>query len=180
MVKRDKEMKKLSYNFILYCTILISGTLHAQRYHAIVNPGESIQAAIEAAPEKPKEPYIILIKNGIYNEKVIIDRPNIVLVGENRDSTRLIRAELASKILIREYKGRPAGNGVIILQEGADDCIISCMTVYNNYGSTVEATTAHQISIFGHAMIWHDGRGNYDKKLVITNSHFDSKSSPVK
>ena len=113
------------------------------------------------------------------------------------------------------------------------------MTVYNNYGSTVEETTAHQMAIYGRAtrtivincnvwadgndalslwapdsngmyyhadldlrcpgvdflcprgwcyatrctfygdgraMIWHDGRGDYDKKLVITHSHFDSKS----
>jgi hypothetical protein len=25
------------------------------------------------------------------------------------------------------------GNGVIVLQEGADDCVISGLTVYNNY-----------------------------------------------
>ena len=218
--------------------MLISNTLHAQRYQAIVSPGVSIQAAIEAAPEKPVKPYVILVKNGIYKEKVIINKPNIVLVGENRDSTRIIYAELSSKRTMKEYKGKPVGNGVIVLQEGADDCIISGMTVYNNYGSTVEPTTAYQMAIFGtatrtiiincnvwadgndalslwakengmyyhadlnlrcpgvdflcprgwcyatrctfygdgRALIWHDGRGNYDKKLVITDSHFDSKS----
>ena len=232
-------MKKRTFIFLLCCTLLLCGTSYAQRHHATVSPGESIQAAIEAAPESSGEPYVILIKNGIYNEKVIIDRPNIVLVGENRDSTRLIFAELSGKRTIREYKGRPVGNGVIVLQEGADDCIISGMTVYNNYGTTVEETTAHQMSIFGRAtrtivincnvwadgndalslwapegngmyyhadldlrcpgvdflcprgwcyatrctfygdgraLIWHDGRGDYDKKLVITDSHFDSKS----
>jgi len=211
---------------------------HSKHYDAIVNKGESIQAAIEAAPQQPTEPYIILIKNGIYHEKVIIDRPNIVLLGESREKTRIEYAELSSKRTIKSYKGKYAGNGVIVLQKGADDCIISRMTVYNNYGSTVEATTSHQMSIFGqgnrtiiincnvladgndalslwgpedgmyyhadlylkcpgvdflcprgwcyatrcsfygdgHAMIWHDGRGNIDKKLVITNSHFDSKT----
>ncbi|MDD2299823.1 MAG: pectate lyase [Fermentimonas sp.] len=208
-------------------------------YDAIVSPGETIQAAIESAPENPEESYVILIKNGIYNEKVIIDRPNIVLVGENRDSTRVIHAELAGNISIKEYKGQRVGNGVIVLLEGADDCIISGLTVYNNYGSTVEETTSHQMSVFGRAtrtivinsnvwadgndalalwapegngmyyhadldircpgvdilcprgwcyatrisiygdgraLIWHDGRSDYDKKLVITDSHFDSKS----
>ncbi len=211
---------------------------HSKLYNAIVSDGESIQAAIEAAPQHPTEPYIILIKNGTYNEKVIIDRPNIVLLGESRENTRLVYAELSSKRSIQKYKGQPVGNGVIILQKGADDCIISGMTIYNNYGSTVEATTAHQMSIYGQAtrtivincnvwadgndalslwgpedgmyyhadlnlrcpgvdflcprgwcyatrctfygdgraMIWHDGRGNIDKKLVITDSHFDSKS----
>lgn len=231
-------MERIIYNVIFCYAMLICGTSYAQRYQAVVSPGKSIQAAIEAAPETPKKPYVILIKNGIYNEKVIVDKPNIVLVGENRDSTRFIYAELSGKRTIKEYKGKPVGNGVIVLQEGADDCIISGITVYNNYGSTVEQTTSHQMSIFGQAtrtivincnvwadgndalalwapegngmyyhadldlrcpgvdflcprgwcyatrctfygdgraLIWHDGRGNYDKKLVITDSHFDSK-----
>jgi hypothetical protein len=231
-------MKRIIYSMIFCCAMLVCGISYAQRYQAVVSPGKSIQAAIEAAPETPKKPYVIQIKNGIYNEKVIIDKPNIVLVGENRDSTRIIYPELSGKRTIKEYKGKPVGNGVIVLQEGADDCIISGMTVYNNYGSTVEPTTAHQMSIFGQAtrtivincnvwadgndalslwakegngmyyhadldlrcpgvdflcprgwcyatrctfygdgraLIWHDGRGNYDKKLVITDSHFDSK-----
>ena len=209
-------------------------------FDAIVKPGQSIQAAIEKAPEKPAQPYKILIKKGTYQEKVIIDRPNIVMVGEHRDSTIIVLAELSKTRTIKEYKGKPVGNGVIVLQEGADDCVISGLTVYNNYGTTVEpGNTSHQMSIFGratrtivinsnvwadgndalslwapegngmyyhsdlylrcwgvdflcprgwcyatrcrfegdgHALIWHDGRGDRSKKLVITNSTFDAKS----
>ena len=208
-------------------------------FDAVVLPGQSIQAAVERAPEHPEVPYKILILKGNYNEKVIIDRPNIVLVGEDRDETVLTLAELSSRQQIRQYKGKPVGNGVIVLQEGADDCVISGLTVYNNYGSTVEPTTAHQMAIYGRAtrtivincrvwadgndalslwapggdgmyyhadldlrcpgvdflcprgwcyatrctfygdgraMIWHDGRGDSDKKLVITNSRFDAAS----
>lgn len=232
-----KAMKIRIFSLVLCCTLLQCVFLQAQRYQAIVLPGASIQAAIEAAPAKPEKPYVILIKNGIYKEKVIIDRPNIVLIGENRDSTRIVFAELSGKRTIKEYKGKPVGNGVIVLQEEANDCVISRMTVYNNYGSTVEPTTAHQMAIYGtatrtiiincnvwadgndalslwakengmyyhadldlrcpgvdflcprgwcyatrcsfygdgRALIWHDGRGNYDKKLVITDSRFDSK-----
>lgn len=208
-------------------------------FDVVVKPGESIQAAVEKAPAIPADPFKILILKGNYNEKVIIDRPNIVLVGEDKDETVLTYAELSSKRTVREYKGREVGNGVIVLQEGADDCIISSLTVYNNYGTTVEETTAHQMAIFGRgtrtivincrvwadgndalslwapesggmyyhadldlrcrgvdflcprgwcyatrcsfygdgmAMIWHDGRGDPDKKLVITNSTFDAAS----
>ena len=135
-------------------------------FDAIVNNGESIQAAIEQAPQKPATPYKILIKKGTYNQKVIIDRPNIVLVGEQRDSTTIVLAELSKTRTIKEYKGQPVGNGVIVLQEGADDCIISGLTVYNNYGTTVEpGNTAHQMSIYGRATrtiiinsnVWADG-----------------------
>ncbi len=207
-------------------------------FDAVVNPGESIQAAIEKAPATPASPYKIFIKKGTYNQKVIIDRPNIVLVGEQRDSTILVLAETAKTQKIKEYHGKPVGNGVIVLQDGADDCVISGLTVYNNYGTTVENTTTHQMAIFGRgtrtiiinsnvwadgndalslwapesggmyyhadlylrcpgvdflcprgwcyatrcrfygdgrAMIWHDGRGDKTKKLVITNSQFDAK-----
>lgn len=207
-------------------------------FDAIVNPGESIQAAIEEAPSSPTKPYKIYIKKGTYNQKVIIDRPNIVLVGEQRDSTIIVLAETAKTRAITEYHGKPVGNGVIVLQEGADDCVISGLTVYNNYGTTIENTTTHQMAVFGRAtrtivinsniwadgndalslwapegngmyyhadlylrcpgvdflcprgwcyatrcrfygdgraIIWHDGRGDQAKKLVITNSQFDAK-----
>lgn len=210
-----------------------------QGFDAVVMPGQSIQAAVEGAPKQPSEPYKILILKGEYNEKVIIDRPNIVLVGEDREETFLHYAELSSRRTVREYRGKSVGNGVIVLLEGADDCVISGLTVYNDYGSTVEPTTAHQMAIYGRgtrtivincriwadgndalslwapdsggmyyhadlelrcpgvdflcprgwcyatrcsfygdgrAMIWHDGRGDESKKLVITNSRFDAAS----
>lgn len=207
-------------------------------FNAVVNPGQSIQAAIEKAPAQPTEPYKILVRKGTYNQKVIIDRPNIVLVGEQRDSTVIVLAETAKTRKVKEHNGKEVGNGVIVLLEGADDCVISGLTVYNNYGTTVENTTTHQMAIFGRAtrtivtncnvwadgndalalwargeggmyyhadlalrcpgvdflcprgwcyatrctfygdgraIIWHDGRGDKSKKLVITNSTFDAK-----
>lgn len=206
-------------------------------FDVIVKPGQSIQAAIEKAPAKPEKPFKILVKKGTYTEKVIIDRPNIVLVGESKDSTILVIAETAKTNKIPEYKGKPTGNGVLVLQEGADDCVISGLTIYNNYGTVVEpGNTTHQMAVFGRAtrtiiinsniyadgndalslwakdggmyyhadlnlrcpgvdfmcprgwcyatrcnfygdgraLIWHDGRGDKSKKLVITNSSFDA------
>ncbi len=217
-------------------------TVDSSLFDAVVHAGESIQAAIEQAPEHSAQPYKILIRKGIYNQKVIIDRPNIVLVGENRDSTVIRRAETAATNDVRSYRGRKVGNGVVVLLEGADDCLISGLTVYNDYGTTVELTTTHQMAIAGRAtrtivincnvwadgndalalwapqsngmyyhadldlrcpgvdflcprgwcyatrcrfygdsraIIWHDGRGDRSKKLVITNSVFDA-ASPTK
>lgn len=59
----------------------------------MVKPGENIQKAIEKAPEHPDKLFVILVKNGAYRQKVIIDKPNIVLLGENRDSVRIIYPE---------------------------------------------------------------------------------------
>ncbi|MBR1768699.1 MAG: pectate lyase, partial [Prevotella sp.] len=111
---------------------------NAADFDAVVNPGDSIQLAIEKAPATPEKPFKILIRKGTYNQKVIIDRPNIILVGEDKDSTILILAETRDTQEITEYHGKSVGNGVIVLQEGADDCIISGLTVYNNYGTVVD------------------------------------------
>ncbi len=207
-------------------------------FDAVVHAGERIQAAIEKAPAHPTKPYKIFICKGTYREKVIIDRPNIVLVGEQRDSTMLVMAETAKTQTIREYHGKRVGNGVLVLQEGADDCVISGLTIYNNYGTVVEpGNTTHQMAVLGRAtrtiiinsniwadgndalslwasdggmyyhadlflrcpgvdflcprgwcyatrcrfygdgraILWHDGRGDPAKKLVVTNSVFDAK-----
>mgnify|MGYP001943191261 CR=1 FL=1 len=134
-------------------------------FDAVVNAGERIQDAIAKAPEQGTQPFKILVRKGTYNEKVIIDRPNIVLVGEQRDSTRIVYAELRSKMKEQTWNGKPVGPGVITLLENADDCVISGLTVYNNYGTTVEKTTAHQFAIYGRATrtivincnVWADG-----------------------
>ncbi len=122
-------------------------------FDVVVHPGESIQAAIEQAPQCPDyaKPFKVFIEKGVYNEKVIIDRPNIVLVGEDRDNTIITWAETRDSQKVKEYKGKPVGIGVVVLQEGADDCLISGLTIYNNYGTTVENTTTHQMSVFGRA-----------------------------
>ena len=208
-------------------------------FDAIVTAGQSIQAAIEQAPQQPEKPFKILIRKGLYEQKVIIDRPNIVLVGEDRDSTIIRLAELSSKPVVKEYHGREVKHGVVELLEGADDCVITGLTIYNNYGTTVEKTTSHQFAVYGratrtiiinsniwsdgndalslwapngngmyyhadlylrclgvdflcprgwcyatrcrfegdgHAIIWHDGRGDPSKKLVIVDSKFDALS----
>ena len=207
-------------------------------FDAVVHAGERIQDAIDKAPAKPEKLYKIFLCKGTYNQKVIIDRLNIVLVGEQRDSTIIVLAETEDTRTVKEYHGQPVHHGTLVLQEGADDCVISGVTVYNNYGTVVEpGNTKHQMAVYGRgtrtiiinsniwadgndalslwaqdggmyyhadlfircpgvdflcprgwcyatrcrfygdgrALIWHDGRGDKDKKLVITNSEFDAK-----
>lgn len=121
-------------------------------FDVIVHPGERIQAAIEKAPEKPVKPFKIFIQKGTYQQKVVIDRPNIVLVGEQRDSTIITLAETDETNTLREYRGQPVHHGVVVLQEGADDCVISGLTIYNSYGTTVEpGNTKHQMAVYGRA-----------------------------
>ena len=135
-------------------------------FDVVVNAGERIQDAIEKAPLKPVRPFKIFIRKGLYQQKVIIDRPNIVLVGEDRDSTCIVLAETEDTRIVKEYHGQPVHHGVVVLQEGADDCVISGLTIYNNYGTVVEpGNTKHQMAVYGrgtrtiviNSNIWADG-----------------------
>ena len=135
-------------------------------FDAVVKAGERIQDAIEKAPLKPVRPFKIFIRKGLYQQKVIIDRPNIVLVGEDRDSTCIVLAETEDTRTVKEYHGQPVHHGVVVLQEGADDCVISGLTIYNNYGTVVEpGNTKHQMAVYGrgtrtiviNSNIWADG-----------------------
>ncbi len=122
-----------------------------KRFDAVVDRGGSIQQVLEQAPDNSAKPYTILVKKGIYHEKVIIDKPNIVLVGEDKDSVIIVGAEAGRYRMLKEYKGKPVGAGIVLLTEKANDCVISGVTVINNYGTTVQPTTTHQFAVFGKA-----------------------------
>lgn len=84
---------------IIFSLIFISScaTQPYAGYDAVVNASiktsarnfTSIQAALDAAPAVTKKPYRIFITPGDYYEKLIIAKPNIRLVGENKNSTRI-------------------------------------------------------------------------------------------
>lgn len=57
----------------------------------------SIQQAIDDAPDND-QPYVIYIQNGTYHEKLHITRPNIYLIGEDREQT-IITAITANSML---------------------------------------------------------------------------------
>lgn len=49
----------------------------------------TVGAALSAAPDSSIAPFVVLIRNGRYHEKLSIDKANITLRGESRDSTIL-------------------------------------------------------------------------------------------
>lgn len=53
----------------------------------------TVQAAIDAAPESSKKPWIIFIKNGSYEEQVIIskNKPHIHLIGQDKNKQSMVR-----------------------------------------------------------------------------------------
>jgi pectinesterase len=108
----------------------------------------SIQAALNFIRPERARPTIIFIRNGTYHEKLYITKNNLTLVGEDRDSTKIIYPELRED-WARDHCGSDWGAGVVNIDTGVADIAIRNLTVYNNYGSLHGVFNKHQFAIRG-------------------------------
>jgi pectin methylesterase-like acyl-CoA thioesterase len=76
-----------TFNFVYLADydILVDGTYAGGETD--VPTYTTVQAAIDSVPFENSEPVVIFIKNGTYNERVVIDEPNISLIGEDSENT---------------------------------------------------------------------------------------------
>lgn len=152
-------MKRLVIILFLFFTCSHSA-LSKERANIIVaqdGSGQfrSIQDALNSLPQKSEQRVVILIKNGIYHEKIFITKSNIALVGENRDSTQIIFAELRTK-WTKAPNNRPDdtlsdadwGAAVVNIASGVTDITFANLTVHNNYGS-LYGDHSHQFAVRG-------------------------------
>jgi len=108
-----------------------------------------IQDAIDSVPADNKQNVIILIRNGVYKEKLFITKSFITLVGEDRDSTRIIYAQLRTQINKTPLDMRwDWGTAVINIDSFVTDITLANLTVHNNYGSLYN-DEGHQFAIRG-------------------------------
>jgi pectinesterase len=106
-----------------------------------------IQDALDSVPIDNKQNIIIFIRNGVYHEKLFITKSFITLVGEDRDSTCIIYAELR-KNWTAEHNGSDWGAAVINIDSLATDITLANFTVHNNYG-TLHNDESHQFAVRG-------------------------------
>ena len=107
----------------------------------------SIQEALNAVPRNNSSNVLILVRNGIYREKLYVQKSNVTLVGEDRDSTRIVYAELR-KNWNKEHDGSDWGSAVINIDSTVTDLTLANLTVYNDYGS-LYGSHDHQFTIKG-------------------------------
>lgn len=116
----------------------------------------SIQAAINSLPDSATTPRIIHINKGRYNEKIFLAKHNIVLEGEDRDSTRIVQS-----IARDEWRcEHPDDWGVATLNLNGNDITLKNLTVINDYGYTQKEPRIVACKI--------DSGG---KRVVTSNSH---------
>ncbi|HBF28401.1 MAG TPA: hypothetical protein DDW73_02010 [Rhizobium sp.] len=62
---------------------------NADEGHA-ARPYSTLEEALDAAPEASARPWVIALGPGDYREKLTVTKPNIVLVGSGKDTTRIV------------------------------------------------------------------------------------------
>ena len=74
--------------FTAFSAVILLSCAHisTNTYDATATPESTLQLAIDAAPNSTN-PYKIFLKRGVYHEKLTITKPNIHLIGEDRENT---------------------------------------------------------------------------------------------
>jgi pectinesterase len=91
----------------------------------------SIQDAINSLSDSATKPRTIVIKNGIYKEKISLKKTNIILQGESKDET-IITTAIARDIFRCENID---DWGVATINVAANDISLKNLTVINSYGN---------------------------------------------
>jgi pectinesterase len=121
--------------FNLSCT-----TINAKKYHAIVSQHkisshvavyETIQAAINAAPQHPQTPFRIFITAGNYNEKIVITKNNLQLTGAGKNKTRISYSDYAGKLHASGEMLTTYGTASVLVK--ASDVRIENLTIENDF-----------------------------------------------
>ena len=124
-------MTKIILTFVLL--FLFIGLSHAEGHSDIVvdcqgtGDFKTITEAVDALSMYPYQRTVIFIKNGVYNEKIRIDKNYITLRGESRDST-IIRFNIPREAWNKNKDH--IGPGVINIE--GDDCILDNLTIANS------------------------------------------------
>lgn len=89
---------------VLIWVFHLSGDIRSQNYDFVVasdGTGDflTLQEAINAVPDFRKKRTVIFIKNGVYNEKLILpaSKTNVTFIGENKYKTVVTHDDYASK-----------------------------------------------------------------------------------
>jgi pectinesterase len=149
---RDGElMRRLCCPVLLWMVLATAGFGGEKADIIVAADGKgdfrTIQEALDSASAGKSGPVVILILRGVYPEKVFIRRSRTTLVGEDREGTRIVFAELRRN-WNASHDGSDWGAGVVNIDTGVTDVTLANLTVINNYGS-IYGSDDHQFAVRG-------------------------------
>lgn len=161
---------------LIFCSVFV---IAQGRKFVVAKDGtgdfKTIQDAINAVPKDNGQLFTILIKNGVYSEKLSIETPFLHLKGESREKTLISYA-----IARDEYRcDHPDDWGVASLNIRANDISLEDLSVTNPYGfeNTKDRIIDCPNDSTGKKLVRKDGhqmalRVIYGTRLKATNCHF--------
>jgi PelA/Pel-15E family pectate lyase len=106
----------------------------------------TIQAALDALPASATRTRVVLVRNGVWREKVFVTKSRLAIVGEDREKTRIEHG-----VLRREWRKDHADDwGAAVVNVGDDvaDLLLGNLTIRNDYGAA-NGERDHQFAIRG-------------------------------
>ncbi|NJO25527.1 MAG: pectinesterase [Bacteroidia bacterium] len=134
-----KRQNVISFNCLMVQWLLVYGAIGQTK--TIVAPDgsgdyKSIQGAVNSFSDSSSTSRVIYIRKGVYNEKLYIEKHNIIFEGEDRDST-IITASIARDV----WRCSHADDwGVATMNVGANDITLKNLTITNNFGFDYKET----------------------------------------
>ena len=153
-------MRKRSHGFFIFflatCGLQLSAYAQPQTYPSSFTVAQNgtgnyktIQEAINAVRDLSQQQVKIFIKNGVYQEKIIIPswKTNISLIGESKDNTIISYNDYAGKLLpAKDYFLKTdtlrTFTSYTLLITG-NDCFVENITIENNAGRVGQAVALH-------------------------------------
>ena len=179
-----------------FLIILIFGLLSPCRTATIIVSKDgkghfaSIQTAVESLPADDKSHHIILIRSGVYNEKIFISKPNIHLKGEKRPvfgknwsifQTFLQNGTKKNQgVIIKFSQSRdihrcayPDDWGASVLNVKANGIKLENLTIVNDYGFQNYENTTIKCNDGSEKEIRHDGH-QFALRCMPTTQRFEA------
>jgi pectinesterase len=100
----------------------------------------TVQAAVESISTSNTQRVVVLVRNGVYMEKVRIDAGRVTLRGESRKGTRIEFPQLDN-----DFKKQPDDLGRAVVNINGDDAILENLTIENTAGEI----GPHSFAVFG-------------------------------
>jgi|GEM_PF-650461 len=104
----------------------------------------TVQGALDALPAAAIRTRVVLVRKGVYREKLFVTKGRLAIVGEDREATRIEFAQLR-----REWRAtHPDDWGAAVVNVGDDvtDLLLANLTIRNDFGS-LHGDHDHQFAI---------------------------------
>ncbi len=106
----------------------------------------TVQDALDALPKTAARTRVVLVRNGVYREKLFVTKSRLAIVGEDRARTRIEEG-----ILRREWRvahSDDQGAAVVNVGDDVTDLVLANLTIRNDYGAST-GDRDHQFAVRG-------------------------------